>query len=179
MKSDAAKDRKITLQFPNIEAIPSKAFSVNGVGVKTIVAVSAPKALTIRLEAFFGCVALTDVSFPVATTIENSSFTRCTALETVSFPLATSIEAGAFNGCAALTTVDIPKATNIYSTTFGDCPKLTTMKIATKSALTTLTANAFDGITDKANIKVTTGNAPNNKTLLQKAGILEANITVQ
>ena len=129
LNSDAAKDRKIKLQFPNIEAIPAEAFydRSTSTGVETIVAVSAEKALTIGDTAFTACKALTTVSFPLAESIGVSAFSACAALTDVSFPLATSIGDTAFYGCAALTDVSFPKATNIGNQAFEYCDALTSV----------------------------------------------------
>ena len=171
LNSDAAKDRKITLNFPNIEAIPANAFfyydadTDTSTGVETIVAVSAPKALTIGDVAFQFCTALTTVdipkaltigdfafnycaalttaTFPLATTIGVQAFGYCYALTTVSFPMATTIGGEAFSG-TALTTVSFPMATSIGESAFGDCTALTTVNFP---VATTIGGFAFEGCT--------------------------------
>ena len=88
----SATGRKITLNFPNIEAIPANAFYNSGTRVETIVAVSAPKALTIGDSAFAYSTALTTASFPVATTIGNYAFYNCAALTTMAIATGSTLE---------------------------------------------------------------------------------------
>ena len=148
LNSDAAKDRKITLNFPNIEAIPAYAFfyydtdTDTDTGVETIVAVSAPKATSIGYAAFNYCAALTTANFPMATTIGEWAFFECTALTTASFPVATTIGENAFSLNTALTTVSFPVATSIGDGAFGDCDALTT---ANFPVATSIGYAAFDG----------------------------------
>ena len=148
LNSDAAKDRKITLNFPNIEAIPANAFfyydadTDTDTGVETIVAVSAPKATSIGDNAFYYSKALTTVDIPKALTIGDYAFFECTALTTASFPVATTIGENAFALCTALTTVSFPMATTIGESAFGDCFALTT---ANFPVATSIGYAAFDG----------------------------------
>ena len=168
LNSNAAKDRKIALEFPNIEAIPAEAFSDGAAytGVKTIVAVSGPKVVTIGEEAFRKCEALETASFPLATTIVRAAFSACIALKTVDIPLATTIGDDAFSYCYALETASFPLATTIGYVAFSDCTTLTTITIATKSTLETLKDSAFgrgNNTTVTENITVTTSAANKSK----------------
>ena len=171
LNSDAATSRKITLNFPNIEAIPAEAFydRNSNVGVETIIAVSAPKATYIGNYAFQNSTALTDASFPVVTSIGNSAFRGSTALTTASFPLATTIERDAFYYSKALTTVDIPKALTIGDFAFAECTALTT---ASFPVATTIGENAFF-----LNTALTTVSFPVATTIGENAFFLNTALT--
>ena len=193
LNSEDAKERKIKLEFPNIEIIPSEAFynSLDDIGVATIISVSAekatiieslafqnnealatvtfPLATTIRPSAFSGCIALVDIDFPKVITIGVSAFSGCTALKSISFPKVITIGANAFSGCKVLDSVAFPVATSIGSFAFSNC---TALSDVTFPEVTIIEAGAFVESTALKTVSfpeaVTVGyNAFQNATALQ------------
>ena len=193
LNSEDAKERKIKLEFPNIELIPSEAFynSLDEIGVATIISVSAkqatiiessafrnstklatvefPEVTNIFASAFSGCTTLASIDFPKVTIIGVSAFSKCTALNIVDFPKVITISANAFSGCKVLGSVTFPVATTIGSFAFSDCTALNTI---TFPEVTDIEAGAFVGSTALKIVSfpkaVTVGsNAFQNATALQ------------
>lgn len=109
----AGTDRSITLQFPNLTSFPSSALEYAYDGINyNIVAVEAPKALTVGSDAFCYCSGLKSVSMPLVTTIGDYAFIRCTAFEAVDFPECTKVGDLAFYECLGATSINLPKLTS-------------------------------------------------------------------
>lgn len=143
----ADSNRRISIEFPYLNAIPNNAFYDSSSTYKyALQSVSAPAALSVGEYAFndcrslttvysplatsigsyaFGsCQSLTAIDFSLVTSISDDAFRHCKALTSVYFPLTTSIGDGAFYGCSYLTTVDFPLATSIDNDAFYSCTSL-------------------------------------------------------
>ncbi|MFR9524584.1 MAG: leucine-rich repeat domain-containing protein [Rikenellaceae bacterium] len=141
----AESGREISVEFPNLEAIPTYAIFGkeeynSDFESKALVSVSAPKATSIEKSAFLYCYALTSVELPKATSIGESAFYSCTALTSVELPKATSIVEYAFYGCTALASVELPLVTSIGRLAFSKCESLTSIELP---EATSIGNNAF------------------------------------
>ena len=158
LNSEEAKERKIKLEFPNIELIPSEAFynSTDNIGVVTIISVSAKQATIIESSAFKSCTKLATVEFPEVTNIGASAFSGCTTLAEIDFPKVIAIEVSVFAGCTALKNVNFPKVITIGANAFSGCkvlasvsfPLATTISSFAFSNCTALETISFPKVTD-------------------------------
>ncbi len=115
-------DRDISLVFPNMNSIPSNAFTVTeGVGGSifaglsvfsglSLVSISCPRVTTVGELAFTACQNLTSVDLPIATDFGVFVFGICRELKTITLPSAEIIGAQMFNGCHYLESVSLPAA---------------------------------------------------------------------
>lgn len=118
--------RQITLEFPNLTAIPAYAIVDNSDDDRyfyscALVAVIAPKATSIGRTALANCHELKSVDFPRVTKIGETAFSSCDALTSVYFPLVTELDRGAFAHCRALPSVDFPLVTHLAHMAFYNC----------------------------------------------------------
>ncbi len=133
--SENEPERQITLEFPNLEAIPAYAIfgkssaSTSDFALGALVGITAPKATSIGESAFTRCDSLTSVDFPQVTEIGDNAFSNCSSLTSVDFPLVTDIGEYAFSQCDSLTSVDFPLVTDIGDYTFWDCRGLTSVDL--------------------------------------------------
>ncbi len=125
-----------------------------------------PKLIDLGGYAFDGCINLKSVEFVNATTIGNYAFSSCTSLTSIDLPEAEYINMRAFSGCTYLSYIGLQKVHSIGNYAFASCVSLSSMKLASSSYMTSLSSNAFDGVTT-ANIAVTTSslNTVDDKTL--------------
>ena len=146
LNSEEAKERKIKLEFPNIELIPSEAFynSTDNIGVVTIISVSAKQATIIESSAFKSCTKLATVEFPEVTNIGASAFSGCTTLAEIDFPKVITIEVSVFDGCTALKNVNFPKVITIGANAFSGCKVLASVSFP---VATTISSFAFSNCT--------------------------------
>ncbi len=146
LNSEEAKERKIKLEFPNIELIPSEAFynSTDKIGVVTIISVSAKQATIIENSAFKSCTKLATVEFPEVTNIGASAFSGCTTLAEIDFPKVIAIEVSVFAGCTALKNVNFPKVITIGANAFSGCQVLASVSFP---VATTISSFAFSNCT--------------------------------
>ena len=154
------KDRKINLEFPNIEEIPANAFFdiITLKGGSSIFSISAEKATIIGESAFHTNTGLTTINLPSAININRFAFSKCGSLTFINLPNVTTLGDFAFYDCTTLSTVDIPKATIIGSHAFVLCIALTNITIATESQLSDFSTNVFMGVA-VAKVMVTTHNS--------------------
>ncbi len=125
----ADNNRRISIEFPHLEAIPQKALSYGTSSKLALSAISAPQALSVGQNAFSNCRSLTTVELPLITSIETCAFECCTSLKSVELPLATSIEEYAFTYCTSLLSVELPQATSIKEGGFDSCTSLTSVEL--------------------------------------------------
>ena len=117
----SGSDRRIFLEFPNLDTLASRAFFM----CKDVLrSVSFPVATRIGKEAFQSCGALRYVSFPMVTTIEMNAFFSCRGLRSVSFPAVTTIGETAFQFCDKLNSVSFPLVKTIKKRAFRNCSNL-------------------------------------------------------
>ncbi len=148
--------RCISVEFPNIEAIPECAiFGNSSVNLSfasgALYSVSAEKATSIGSSAFTGCTSLTTVDMPSVTAIGFCAFWNCESLTTVEMPLLTTIGGRAFWNCESLTTVDMPSVTTLGSSAFNGCTALTTVDMP---LVTSIEKGAFAGCSSLTTINV-------------------------
>ncbi len=115
----AAEDegRKISLEFPNLLAVPSPSESTNG--------------------AFYNCQALVSLSLPNATSVGNFVCYLCESLESVYAPQSNSFGWSSFCYCYALTTADTSSATYIENYAFCMCNNLTSVDLSNAQTINT------------------------------------------
>ncbi len=121
IKALLTSGRKISLDFPNLEAIPDSVFS--GSSYDALASVKADVATTIGDYAFCNC-NITSIEFPAAESIGLLSFYSCSSLTSIEFLNVTSIGNGAFEECSNLRSVELPKADRIKYRTFYNCTAL-------------------------------------------------------
>lgn len=140
------------------------------------------KVTAVADNAFKGNKNVTKVTIPKnVTTIGKNAFSGCAKLKTVTVGSdVTTVGANAFKGCKELTKVTLPeKTTKIGANAFNGCSKLKTITIKSKKMTSsTISKNAFKGVSSKATIKVPKGKAKSYKTLFQKKG-LSKNVNVK
>jgi hypothetical protein len=91
--------------------------------------------MTIAINAFSGCTALTSVNMPKVSTIIRGAFSNLAKLSSVSMPEVQSIEtsktttSGVFYKCIALTSVSLPKVTSIGDNAFYGCTELESLTL--------------------------------------------------
>lgn len=83
-----------------------------------------PESITeIGVNAFNGCVQLSDINLSNITTIGKSAFCN-SAITSLYLPKATTIGAYAFSSCSKLASINLPVATTIEDYTFRECYSL-------------------------------------------------------
>ena len=162
---------KVTIP-KNVTTIGANAFN----GCTKLSTVTLGSSVTsIGANAFKNCKVLAKVTIPSkVTTIGSNAFNGCTKLKTVTVGSnVTSVGTNAFKGCKTLTKITLPGKTNkIGANAFNGCSKLKTITIKSKKMTSsTISKNAFKGISSKATIKVPKGKAKTYKTLFQKKGL--------
>lgn len=88
--------------------------------------------VSVSLQTFDNCPALTEVSLGSITTISNAMFLRCTSLEKIDIPNSvTMIDTLAFGRCSALKSVSMPvSVTYIANQVFSYCGELNEINYA-------------------------------------------------
>lgn len=103
-------DRKISLEFPNLESFPSSALasSSSTYNLTALVSVKAEVATTINTSAFAYCDGIQSISAPAAVTVGNTAFRAALALVDINMPEVTSYGSFVFRGCESLTNFVLP-----------------------------------------------------------------------
>ncbi len=131
-----APERKIYVEFPNLTTIPSAAI-FGGASVDSsfasdaLVSVSAPEALSIGANAFYGCGYLSEVSFPKVVAVGGYAFTMCSSLTEIDLPMAESLNSSIFNRCTSLESVNLPSAIKVGNYAFAYCSVLRSILLST------------------------------------------------
>ncbi len=133
----AKSERKISLEFTEIESIPDfaifgqKLFLENYLS-SALHGLAATKATSVGVSAFAYCAALSQIDLPAATTIGQAAFYDCKTLSNIKLPRATTIGDYSFCDCCSIQRVDLPKVTKIGKYSFAHCTNITQISLATK-----------------------------------------------
>ncbi len=142
LRSIASSGREISLEFPNLEAIPDYAiFGVSTLdadafdtfNAEVLVSVLADVATSVGAYAFYNCSSLREVNFPMASTLYKYAISRCTSLTYVELPSAKTVVDRLFYYSTSLETVKMPVITYINATyVFFGCSALKYLELATE-----------------------------------------------
>ncbi len=139
--------RQISLEFPNLEAIP--AYAIFGeeaysstFGSDALVSVKADVATSVGNYAFRSCSSLESIDLPSATYVGNYAFNSCSSLTSINIPLATSVTGLTFAFCTSLTSIDMPSVTSIGIMAFYYCNSLSSIDIP--ASVTVIGSGAFN-----------------------------------
>lgn len=97
--------RNISLEFPNLTALPDDALLDADNGLKYLSSISMPVVKSIGDRALYGCSVLKTVSIPEATSLGIYTFGTCAALTALDLPQVSEIGAGAFYKCSNLSSI--------------------------------------------------------------------------
>ncbi len=122
--------REISVEFPNIEAIPAYAiFGVsaysyslfNSLNSDALVSIKADVATSVGTYAFYCCSNLRNVEIPEVTSIEIRAFNACSSIPEINLSKVVTIGNFAFYACTQIETLDMPQLSAIGINVFDAC----------------------------------------------------------
>ncbi len=135
--------RQISVEFPNLESIPSDAMfgdaSAASISASVLVSITADVATSIGESAFSGASKLATLNAPMVVSVGSYAFSSCKSLSTVSLPLAETVGMYAFYNCSSLETIDAEAVLSVDYYGFA----LSGLKAINMPVATTLGESAF------------------------------------
>ena len=148
LNSMAGSGFQITLNFPNLLALPDDALNASSTDdFSALYCVKASAMTSLGTGSLSGCTSLCELSLPKVLTIGSNAFMGCTSLQSIFLPQVTEIAEQAFDGCSRLLVASFDKVNTVGSKAFQNCTKLEFVNLG-RNAITDVAmgTNTFDGV---------------------------------
>ncbi len=145
-------NREISLNFPNLNYMPSGAFMLDGSESKadlhSLVSVSSSSVSEVGAYAFYGNESLLEANFPAATMVGEYAFADCSSLASVNLDKVSVMGSRAFNSCLALAELSLPNLYLVGDYCFNYCIALNEVDLSSLEIASSGLFNSCTGLVE-------------------------------